>query len=246
MKDQRAFEDWKRDIYPEYWSRASRKYGQDAYCAGLLALIKKFSPRDVFELAIGNGFPFAESLVKENIKVTGCDISEHLIAELKESLPEVHAFVGGYADPKISQLSEFDLVYCFRSTWHFPDIDTAIDFMLRVAKPNGIVLFDIMNADSEWNRHFVMRKNILFPVTLLKNSIKYVLNKFLSRQWLIDKVFGVRDIMYSRKFISDLLINRGLTFEVMDLLQIEKLGTGFLPSSNVSCDQKLIFIVSKH
>jgi SAM-dependent methyltransferase len=168
-----------------------------------------------------------------------------LIAELKESLPKVHAFVGGYADPNSSESDAFDVVYCFRSTWYFPDIAVAIDFMLKMAKPGGVVLFDIMNADSEWNRHFVARKNLLFPVTILKNCIKYFLNMIWPRRWLIDTVFGVHELMYSQRFVSDFLTARGLKFEVMDLLQIEKLGVGYPLSGDVTSDQKLVFVVSK-
>lgn len=245
MKDQQVFDDWKRNIYPKYWSRVSRKLGLDAYCAGLLILVKRFSPCKVFELAVGNGFPFAENLVKERIDVSGCDISAQLIAELKESLPEVHAFVGGYADFNPAETGTFDLVYCFRSTWYFPDIAAAIDFMLKMAKPDGVVLFDIMNAGSEWNRRLIARKNLLFPVTILKNLTKFFLNMIWPRRWLIDTVFGVRELMYSRKSITDLLIARGLTFEVLNLLQIKKMGGGYSVSDDDASDQKLVFVITK-
>jgi hypothetical protein len=49
----------KKDNYPKYWSRASRAYGLDSYCAGLIKLVESYSPRTVFELGIGNGFSFA-------------------------------------------------------------------------------------------------------------------------------------------------------------------------------------------
>ena len=125
MARDQDFDRWKRICYSQYWSRASRKYGLDAYCAGLLRLIKsQFSPKNVFELAIGNGFPFAENLARSGIDVTGCDISEDLVAELKQSFPEIRAFVGGYIDNSFAE--QFDVVYCLRSTWYFPDIDRAM------------------------------------------------------------------------------------------------------------------------
>lgn len=238
------FERWKRDIYPQYWSRASRKYGLDAYCAGLLYLIRSQSPppKNAFELAIGNGFPFADNLASSGIDVAGCDISEDLVAELKATFPAIRAFVGGYADSRC--VEKFDVVYCFRSSWHFPDIDCAIDFMLNIAKPNGVIIIDIMNSESTWNKNMIMRKNILFPVTILKNLAKYFLNNIWHRRWLIDKVFGVRDIMYSSDYIINLITARGLSFRVLDLHQVETFGVGYPRSSNLSNDQKLVFIIS--
>lgn len=244
MNPYQDFDRWKREIYPQYWSRASRKYGLDAYCAGLLALIKSQSPppQNVFELAIGNGFPFAENLASSGIDVAGCDISEELVDELKATFPAIRAFVGGYADS--SCVEKFDIVYCFRSSWHFPDIDRAIDFMLKIVKPKGVIIIDIMNSESTWNKNMIMRKNILFSVTILKNLVKYLLNNIWQRRWLIDKVFGVRDILYSPDYIINLIRSRGLSFRILDLHQIETLGEGYPRSGSLSNDQKLVFVIS--
>lgn len=64
-------EKWKRDIYPKYWSRQSRAYGLDSYCAGLIELVKSYSPMTLYELAIGNDFPFAEAFSMRGINVFG-------------------------------------------------------------------------------------------------------------------------------------------------------------------------------
>ena len=54
------FDKWKLNIYPKYWNRKSREYGVSFYEKGLISLIEKYQPKSVFDLGIGNGYPFAE------------------------------------------------------------------------------------------------------------------------------------------------------------------------------------------
>ena len=86
----------------------------DSYCAGLTKLVESYSPRTVFELAIGNGFPFAEAFCAGGFKVFGCDISEDIISELSKDCPDVTSYVGGYNET-LSGGGGYDCVCCFRS-----------------------------------------------------------------------------------------------------------------------------------
>lgn len=241
------FESWKRDIYPKYWIRKSRVYGLDYYCKGLIALIEDSQPKSAFELGIGTGYPFAENLLAAGIDVSGCDISQELIAELKQAFPAVNAYVGGYEDLdkfKIELDKSFDVVYSLRSSWYFTNISVAIDFMLYFARPGGVVIFDIMNKDSNWNKEMVKRKNRLFPLTVVKNIIKIAANWFDPGRYLIDTLFGVKDIMYSPVEIEAILNDRGYAYETHTLAQIDVRGggvRGLFPS-----DQKLVYVVHKH
>lgn len=241
-----GFERWKRDIYPKYWIRKSRAYGLDCYCNGLIALINDSQPTSAFELGIGTGYPFAEKFLAAGIDVTGCDISQELIAELKQDFPAVVAYVGGYEDLdklKIEVGQSYDVVYCLRSTWYFTNIAAAIDFMLYFTRPGGEVIFDIMNKDSAWNKRMVTRKNRLFPLTIAKNAIKLVANWFAPGSYIIDTLFGVRDIMYSPVEIEAILNDRGYAYETYNLAHIEARGGG--GDCSFSEDQKLVYVVHK-
>lgn len=248
MFDIHGFERWKRDIYPKYWIRKSREYGLDHYCKGLISLIEESQPKSVFELAIGTGYPFAEKLLADDIDVAGCDISPELIAELNRSFPAINACVGGYEDldkVKAAINQKFDLVYSLRSTWHFIDVAAAIDFMLYFVRPGGRVIFDIMNIDSECNKAMVAKKNRLFLLTMVKNVVKFVANLVMPGRYIIDTLFGVRDIMYSPIEIEAILKDRGLAYETLTLVQIEACGGGGGGEYSFSPDQKLVFVVHK-
>ena len=137
-------------------------YGIDFYCKGLLRLIEKNQPQSVFELAIGTGYPFAEKLLISGIDVFGCDISEELINYSKKSFPSINVCVAGYQDiDKIKSIfnKNFNIVYCFRSTWYFSNIADAIDCRLYFTKPSGLIIFDIMNKDCEYNKLLLQKKS---------------------------------------------------------------------------------------
>ncbi len=236
------FDHWKRAVYPRYWSRTSLKYGIDPYVTGLLKLVRSVKPADAFELAIGNGYPFAVELTQNGITVTGVDISELLIEECAALAPQARAFVGGYNDLAVLQrLGEqrFALVYCFRSTWHFPDIENAIDFMVRIARPGGLVMFDVMNSDSPWNLALLAKKRRQFPLTIAKNVIKAGLNVVRPGTYMLDRIFGVRDIMYSPATIDALLLARGLGFKRLTRADIE----GAASMSADEAEQKVVYVV---
>ena len=238
-----AFDRWKKETYPAYWSGKSREYGLDGYCCGLIDLIKSHEPACAFELAIGNVFPFAENLQGAGIAVSGCDISDLLIQELKRCSSLVRGYVGGYEDmyalDAIIQM-RYDIVYCLRSTWYFTDIAGAITFMMNFVRPGGTVIFDIMNLDSPCNRRMVRNKYLCFPVTILKNLVKTLLNVVVGPRYMRDKVFGIKEIMYSRVMIESILNERGLNYKILTIGDILRRANAPV----LGCeDQKLIFVV---
>ena len=141
-----------------------------------------------------------------------------------------------------SSKKNFDLVYCFRSTWFFTDIAAAIDFMLYFVRPGGSVIFDIMNKDSEWNKAMVAKKNRLFLLTIVKNMIKFLANLVKLGRYMIDSLFGVRDIMYSQNDIETILKDKGMAYEMFTLTQIEARVMG---DGSFSPDQKLVYVIHK-
>jgi len=138
-----------KDVYSSYWMNAREKiYGFSQYDKNLCEYLKKnvAVPAKLLEVGIGTGYPFADYLYKSGYDVYGIDISPDLIAKCSELYPNVKSKVGD-AEALEYHSDTFDCVYCFHSTWYFPDLNKAIDEMLRVTRPGGLVLFDIQN----WN-----------------------------------------------------------------------------------------------
>ena len=99
------------------------------------------------EVAIGTGFPFADFFQKAGYQVHGIDIAPSLVEACRALNSEIECKVGDaehieYAD------DFFDCTYCFHSTWYFPDLTMALDEMLRVTRPGGLVIFDIQNRNN--------------------------------------------------------------------------------------------------
>jgi ubiquinone/menaquinone biosynthesis C-methylase UbiE len=136
-----------REVYSHYWLRAREtKYGFMDYDQRLCDTISSRAPEGgkLLEVAIGTGYPIADALQKGGFEVHGIDISPALVEKCHATNPAIHAKVGDaenldYAD------GEFDAVYCFHSTWYFPDLTRVIDEMIRVTRPGGFVVFDIQN-----------------------------------------------------------------------------------------------------
>jgi len=136
-----------REVYSHYWLRAREtKYGFMDYDQRLCGMISSQAPErgKLLEVAIGTGYPIADALQKKGFEIHGIDLSPVLIERCRVTNPAIHAKVGDaenldYAD------GEFDAVYCFHSTWYFPDLTRVIDEMIRVTRPDGFIVFDIQN-----------------------------------------------------------------------------------------------------
>ena len=85
-----------------------------------------------------------------------CGIGQYdrdLIDRVKESLPNINAKVGDSEDLEFLD-NFFNIVFCFRSTWYFPNLIKAINEMLRVAKNDGIIMFDIQNINHQIHKNY--------------------------------------------------------------------------------------------
>ncbi|WP_162907596.1 class I SAM-dependent methyltransferase [Allorhizocola rhizosphaerae] len=136
-----------RDVYADYWLQArDKKYGFMDYDRRLCELVESESKPEarLLEVAIGTGYPIAGFLARAGHKVHGIDISPALIERCRELNPGIEASVGD-AENLAFDDGTFDAVYCFHSTWYFPDLPRVIDEMLRVTREGGAVLFDIQN-----------------------------------------------------------------------------------------------------
>ncbi|MBI4098872.1 MAG: methyltransferase domain-containing protein [Candidatus Magasanikbacteria bacterium] len=179
--------DWSTVEGARHWPGEAQGYGKNAYVSGLLNLIEQQHPQRVFEVGLGNGFPFVEGLLEKNIDVHGCDVSEFLLQELTQKYPAITYYHAGYEtmQEKVGD-EKYDVVYCLRSTWYFPDIFLALKNMLAITRPGGAIIFDIMNSDSPEIKKFMQGMRRKKYTQWAKYAVKKLLNKIARAHYVID------------------------------------------------------------
>lgn len=136
-----------KNVYSKFWVGQTKRYGYEKYERSIVGLIRKASPRRVFEVGIGTGWPIGASLKREGIRVDGCDIADSLVALARKELDnETGIYVGDVM--KYRGRPEYDVTYCVRASWYIPDFYATVEKMLSMTKPGGTVIFDIMDRDS--------------------------------------------------------------------------------------------------
>jgi SAM-dependent methyltransferase len=117
----------------------------------------------LLEVAIGTGYPVADTLQKQGFEIHGIDISPALVEKCLATNPAIHAKVGDAENLEYAD-GEFDAAYCFHSTWYFPDLNRVIDEMIRVTRPGGFIAFDIQNrAHPEIAGEYDRRRELVRP-----------------------------------------------------------------------------------
>lgn len=173
-----------RHVYSKYWINAREtvyKFGK--YDRSLCDIIRKHAPiaGKLLEVACGYGYPVADYLQKAGYEVYGIDVSPELIEKCKQLNPGINCAVGDAEDISYPD-NHFDCVYCFQSSWYFPDLNKAIDEMLRVTRPGGLVLFDIQNRnkdalDAGYRRRLFETSGMGRILLYIKNIAKIVLRR---------------------------------------------------------------------
>ncbi len=185
-----------RNIYSKNWSRKRKEYGVGQYDKDLIhELSKKVKNGKILEVGIGDGFPYSNVLDEMGYEVYGIDISPTHVDMVKESLPNINVRVGDSEDLEFTD-NFFDVVFCFRSTWYFPDVIKSISEMLRVVKNDGLIMFDIQNSNHPIHvklmKEQLRRKDhYIYEITirLIKNLIKLIIRpiRFFPIDWSFKK-----------------------------------------------------------
>ena len=196
MNDSNKRKEYMRNIYSKNWSRTRKKYGVGQYDKDLInELTKRIKNGKILEVGIGDGFPYSNVLDEMGYEVYGIDISPTHVDMVKESLPNINVRVGDSEELEFTD-NLFDAVFCFRSTWCFPDVIKSISEMLRVVKNDGLIMFDIQNSNHPIHVKFMKeqlrRKNhYIYEITirLIKNLIKLIIRpiKFFPFNWSFKK-----------------------------------------------------------
>ena len=176
-----------KDVYSKYWINARDDiYGFLPYDRALIDLIdtecSQNKLRTLLEVAIGTGNSIASTLVKRGYELSGVDISRDLIERCSRDNPTIQCVVGDAEDLNYLE-SSFDLAYCVHSSWFMPDFEKAISEMTRVVKRGGLVVFDVLNSNSEATSR-IYKAHVFENATWLgklyktiKNTAKLVLQK---------------------------------------------------------------------
>lgn len=177
-----------KEIYSKFWVNQTKKYGYSTYEQNIVRLVSKSTPKKVFEVGIGTGWPIGNALKESGIEVDGCDIAESsVVLAQKELKNENGIWVGDVLEYKGDIL--YDVVYCVRSSWYIPNFYSTVRKMVSMTKPGGYIIFDVMN------------KNSLYCLNIRWNDIKERYYRFLG----IDK-----EKRFGTNFVSLLKMKRFL------------------------------------
>lgn len=240
MLDQKIY---MQQVYSQYWATAREKiYGTLPYDLKLIELIKKnINPNIVLEMAIGTGIPFADFFQKNGCEVHGIDIAPLLVEKCKSNNPHINATVGDAEDLKFEENS-FDLVYCFHSTWYFPNLDKAIIEMIRVVKKDGLIFFDIQNIrNSKISLSYqksVKRKTskAYYALHKIKYIVKYL--KGIKDSWS----YTIHEVPSDPMVINELL--NGKEYSIFGRDALDNL-IPLTKNDDVSNYQRLVYQVKK-
>lgn len=131
-----------RDVYSQFWITAREKcsfsHGYLEYEKNLCNYICEHVPKGgkLLGVAIGMGYPFEDFLQRKGYSVCGIDIAPCLIEKCRQLYPKIDCKVGDAEDIDFSD-DHFDCVYCFSGSFLIPNLNKAIDEMLRVTRRGG-------------------------------------------------------------------------------------------------------------
>ena len=176
-----------RDVYSQSWITAREKhYGFMEYDKNLCRFIQTEvrEGSKLLDVACGTGYPFAAYFQQSGYRVYGTDIAPNLIEKCHQLYPDVVSTVGDAEDLEYPD-DNFDCTYCFHSSWYFPDLTRVINEMLRVTRPDGLVMFDIQNRhnpeiENSYRKRNSLMSRLLWYAVILK---QFVLNRMPSLAW---------------------------------------------------------------
>lgn len=152
MKTADRAREWKayyREIYPAWWRGRAKYLGWSSYDRTLLDLLDARSGERVLECGIGTGERYAIRLAQRGVRVFGVDLAETLLRQCVGERGDGGSMIRAQqADIEALPFPDrtFDRVYSLSSLWYVPSLRAALGEMIRVTKPGGTILFDMLNA----------------------------------------------------------------------------------------------------
>lgn len=131
--------------YYKHWEKKNNETTEDDYFNLIFKLFDSLDIASAFEVAIGDGKPFAKQLA-QRFKVNGIDLSQDLV-NIANTNDNIQA---KYGDAEESYNNKYDLIYCLRSFWYFDNWKKVLRNMIETS--NKYIIFDVLNGD---NKEFV-------------------------------------------------------------------------------------------
>jgi ubiquinone/menaquinone biosynthesis C-methylase UbiE len=221
LRDRISFsnhEKYMQNQYSKYWIKARlEKYGFQMYDKNLIEYVEGIiSEGRILEVAIGTGYPFAETFHKKGYSVSGIDISPLLIRHCKLNYPEINCIIGSAEELPFDD-QNFDITYCFHSTWYFNDIVKSINEMVRVTKNGGLVIFDTININNKSILESYNKKKkrykfrfFYYPLLIIYNIFKIITGK----ETLVWN-FDLHECHIKPEILFEKLDELGLNFRIM-------------------------------
>ena len=147
---ERRMKDYTRTHYAQSWHSAVHEYGRTErlYLEQVLALIAPQPGQTILECAIGTGEPMGLHIAANGTYLFGVDIAPLLLQDSKANFADAGLTVfltEGDVEELPYSNDVFDIVYAISSSWYFPSLKRALAEMMRVLKPGGRIIFDIIN-----------------------------------------------------------------------------------------------------
>lgn len=136
-----------KTVYNKFWEQQTKKYGYSLYERNLVKLISRSSPKEVFEVGIGTGWPIGAALKEKGIKVDGCDIARSAVRLARRELENENGIWSGDVT-EYNGTKQYDVTYCVRASWYMPDFYNVIRKMISMTKSQGYIVFDAMDRNS--------------------------------------------------------------------------------------------------
>lgn len=237
-----------KEVYSSYWLTAREKrWGFTEYDKGLCKLVSQHiqdRKTSLLEIGIGTGYPFGKFFLNKGYSVYGIDLATRVVQKCKRLYPAINCVIADAENIPYKD-SCFDLVICFHSTMYFPDLNKAVDEMLRVTRTGGYFIFDIENKDNkEVEDAYQLRiKELQLPYNIIryaKNTVKFVLGRGLPRWYSV-----VHEVPTYPRSVYKHLRNAGV--HKSTIVGVESDDSIEIVEINDSLEQylKVVFIVKK-
>lgn len=229
------YKNYFEQVYSKFWTETSKKYGLEDGIDSIIEILKQLHVKTAFEVGIGTGWPIADSLLKSGIKMSGCDISESLITQAKKSYPDMDLFAGTIWEVGINKrtASQYDMVYCIRSSWYMKEFLKVIEKMVQMTQNNGYVVFNIINRQNQKNRRALTKSRFYSVKGRIEGALKVLL---LNR----DYFASCPAFYYTQSEIESVLRTLNVKWKVLSTNQLYDSTAKF-----DGCGQKLLYIVQK-
>ena len=236
------------EVYSTYWLTAREKiYGFLEYDKHLCNYLCKLVPKRarLLDVGIGTSYPFADFFQKSGYSVYGIDISPDLIKKCQKLYPNIDCKLGDAENLEYPD-NYFDVTYSFHSTFYFPNLNKAIDEMIRVTRPSCFVIFDIQNRNNQDINNGYQKRIAEYTGALLKIKISIInVAKMVLRRGSPNWHFVVHEVPTYPESIYEHLKERQISnFRVMVKKEDESIETR---NELGSFEQfpRLVFVVRK-